>query len=213
MRETCGGEIMNVMICRFKRMEPASLAQLTQLLQAWSRGDRSAEQKLWPIVYGELKRLAQGKLRQERDSPMLQSDALINEVYLRLIDWKDARWNNRAHFFGMCARMMRQILVDQARARGYQKRGGGAHLVALDEIATLSESTGNQMLELDDALTHFARHYPRQSQIVELRFFGGMSVEETAEALQVSSPTVVRDWSFARVWLSSYMKGQLSNQE
>src|SRR5262245_64053669 len=117
-------------------METVSRAQLTQLLKAWSRGDRSAEEKLWPIVYAELKRLAQGRMRLERGSHTLQSGALINEVYLRLVDWKDAQWENRAHFFGMCARMMRQILVDHARARGYQKRGGGVHLVRLGGILT-----------------------------------------------------------------------------
>ena len=191
-------------------MDTVSRAQLTQLLQAWSRGDRTAEEKLWPIVYAELKRLAEAKMRRERDSHTLQSAALINEVYLRLVDWKDADWKSRAHFFGMCARIMRQILVDHARARGYQKRGGGAPVVSLDDVATISQDKGSQMLALDDALTHLAKHYPRHSQIVELRFFAGLSVEETAQMLQISTPTVVRDWSFARVWLSSYLNGQLS---
>jgi RNA polymerase sigma-70 factor (ECF subfamily) len=211
MREKRAREIKNVMIGR-KKMQTVSRAQLTQLLKAWSRGDRSAEDKLWSIVYAELKRLAQGRMRLERDSHTLQSGALINEVYLRLVDWKDAQWENRAHFFGMCARMMRQILVDHARARGYQKRGGGAHLVPLGDIATVSEYRTHQMLALDEALAHFSIHYPRHSQIVELRFFGGLSVEETAQALQVSIPTVVRHWKFARKWLSSYMNGKLSDQ-
>src|SRR4029434_375445 len=171
MREKCGREIM-VLSGEFQGMEPISRAQVTELLQAWNQGDRTAEEKLWPIVYAELKNMAQRKMRQERDSHTLQTNALVHEVYLRLVDWKDAQWQNRAHFFGMCARMMRQILVDHARARNYQKRGGGALLVTADDIATVSESRSGEMLELDDALTHLAVHYPRQSKVVELRFFG-----------------------------------------
>jgi RNA polymerase sigma factor (TIGR02999 family) len=191
-------------------MEPNSRAQVTELLQAWSRGDRTAEEKLWPIVYAELESMAERRMLQERDSHTLQTKALVHEVYLRLVDWKDAQWQSRAHFFGMCARMMRQILVDHARARNYQKRGGGALRVTADDIATVSESrSGGEILALDDALTHLTVHYPRQSKVVELRFFGGLSVEETALVLEVSPPTVVRDWGFARAWLSSYMKGEL----
>ncbi len=190
-------------------MEPKSSVEVTQLLQAWNEGDPDAESALWPIVYAELKRMARRKMRQERESHTLQTNALVHEVYLRLVDWKDAEWKNRAHFFGMCARMMRQILVDHARARHYQKRGGDAQQISLDDVATMSESRSGEVLALDDALTHLAVHYPRQSRVVELRFFGGMSVEETALALQLSAPTVVRDWGFARVWLSSYMKGKL----
>ena len=190
-------------------MEPISRAEVTQLLQAWKDGDRAAQEKLWPIVYGELQRLARRKMRQERDSHTLQSDALVHEVYLRLVDWKDAQWQNRAHFFGMCARMMRQILVDHARARRFQKRGGEASHIPLDDVAIVAESRSSQLLALDDALTHLAVHYPRQSQVIELRFFGGLSVEETAVVLRISAPTVVRDWGFARAWVSSHMKGEL----
>jgi RNA polymerase sigma factor (TIGR02999 family) len=190
-------------------MEPISRAEVTELLQAWNRGDRTAEEKLWPIVYAELKTMAERRMLQERDSHTLQANALVHEVYLRLVDWKDAQWQSRAHFFGMCARMMRQILVDHARARNYQKRGGGADRVSGDEIAPAPEHKNGDMLALDDALTQLAVHYPRQSNVVELRFFGGLSVEETALVLQVSAPTVVRDWGFARAWLSSYMKGEL----
>jgi RNA polymerase sigma factor (TIGR02999 family) len=153
--------------------------------------------------------MAEKRMLQERESHTLQTNALVHEVYLRLVDWKEAQWQNRAHFFGMCARMMRQILVDHARARNFQKRGGGALRITADDIATVSESRSGVILELDDALTHLAVHYPRQSDVVELRFFGGLSVEETAVVLEVSPPTVVRDWSFARAWLSSYMKGEL----
>ena len=161
------------------------------------------------MIYAELKSMAERRMLQERESHTLQTSALVHEVYLRLVDWKEAQWLNRAHFFGMCARMMRQILVDHARARNYQKRGGGALSITADDIATVSESRSGVILELDDALTHLAVHYPRQSDVVELRFFGGLSVEETALVLEVSPPTVVRDWSFARAWLSSYMKGEL----
>ena len=182
---------------------------MTELLQAWTRGDRTAEEKLWPIVYAELKRMAERRMQQERDSHTLQPNALVHEVYLRLVDWKDAQWQSRAHFFGMCARMMRQILVDHARARNYEKRGGGAPTINADDVATVWESKSAEMLALDDALIQLAVHYPRQSDVVELRFFGGLSVEETALVLKVSHPTVVRDWGFARAWLSSYMKGEL----
>jgi RNA polymerase sigma factor (TIGR02999 family) len=208
MREKCGREIM-VLSDEFRNMEPISRAQVTELLQAWNQGDRTAEEKLWPIVYAELKNMAQRRMRQERDSHTLQTNALVHEVYLRLVDWKDAQWQSRTHFFGMCARIMRQILVDHARTHNYQKRGGGARNAGGDEIAEVADSKSSQMLELDDALTRLAAHYPRQSEVVELRFFGGLSVEETALVLQVSSPTVVRDWGFARAWLSSYMKGDL----
>jgi len=183
--------------------------EITELLQAWKTGDPSAGEKLWPIVYSELNRLAHLQMGQERLSHTQQSGALVNELYLRLVDWQKAHWQNRAHFFGMCARMMRQILVDHARARGYQKRCGDAQRISLDEVAVVSESKGPQLLELDEALKHFADLYPRQSQVIEMRFFGGLSVEETAEVLNLSPPTVVRDWSFGRAWLLSYMKGQL----
>lgn len=161
------------------------------------------------MIYAELKSMAERRMLQERESHTLQTSALVHEVYLRLVDWKEAQWQNRAHFFGMCARMMRQILVDHARARNYQKRGGGDLSITADDVATVSESRSGVILELDDALTHLAVHYPRQSDVVELRFFGGLSVEETALVLEVSPPTVVRDWGFARAWLSSYMKGEL----
>jgi RNA polymerase sigma factor (TIGR02999 family) len=186
--------------------------EITELLQAWENGDRTAEERLWPIVYSELKRAAHFQMRQERPSHTLQSDALVNELYLRLVDWQKARWQNRAHFFGMCARVMRQILVDYAYARGAQKRGGDMQEIALEDVAVISESKGAEVLLLDDALKHFAVLYPRQSQVIEMRFFGGLSVEQTAEVLNVSPPTVVRDWSFGRAWLLSYMKGQLPHE-
>ena len=187
-------------------------SEITELLQEWKNGDRAAEEKLWSIVYSELKHQAHLQMRQERLSHTLQSDALVNELYLRLIDWQKAHWQNRAHFFGMCARMMRQILVDHARARGYQKRGGDAQRISLENVAIISDSRGPDVLALDEALKHFTRLYPRQSEVIEMRFFGGLSVEETAEVLKLSTPTVVRDWSFGRAWLLSYMKGQLRDE-
>ena len=184
-------------------------AEITELLRAWKDGDRTAEERLWPIVYSELKRAAHFQMRKERPSHTLQSDALVNELYLRLVDWQKAEWQNRAHFFGMCARMMRQILVDYAYARGTQKRGADVQKISLEDVAIVSESKGAEVLLLDEALKQFATLYPRQSEVIEMRFFGGLSVEETAEVLNLSAPTVVRDWSFGRAWLLSYMKGQL----
>jgi RNA polymerase sigma factor (TIGR02999 family) len=183
--------------------------EITELLRAWKAGDRTAEERLWPVVYSELKRAAHFQMRKERPSHTLQSDALVNELYLRLVDWQKAEWQNRAHFFGMCARMMRQILVDYAYARGTQKRGAGVQNISLEDVAIVSESKGAEVLLLDEALKQFATLYPRQSEVIEMRFFGGLSVEETAEVLNLSPPTVVRDWSFGRAWLLSYMKGQL----
>jgi RNA polymerase sigma factor (TIGR02999 family) len=194
-------------------MDCLSDAEITALLQAWENGDRTVEEKLWPLVYAELKRLADIQMQQERPSHTLQPGALVNELYIRLLGWQKARWQNRAHFFGMCARLMRQILVDHARARSYQKRGGDAQRISLDAVATISESKESQLLALDDALKHFARLYPRQSEVIEMRFFGGLSVEETAEVLHLSQPTVVRDWSFGRAWLLSYMKGEFLDGE
>jgi len=190
-------------------MSLPSQPEITKLLQAWKNGDQAAEEKLWPIVYSELKRAAHLQMGHERGSHTLQSAALVNELYLRLIDWHNANWKNRAHFFAMCARMMRQILVDHAYARGAQKRGGDVQRVCLDDVAVISESKGVEVLLLDEALKHFATLYPRQSEVIQMRFFGGLSVEETAEVLNLSPPTVVRDWSFGRAWLVSYMKGQL----
>ena len=187
-------------------MNPAS--DLTTLLQAWSDGDRSVHDQLWPIVHAELRRLAHRQMTRERPDHMLQTSALVNEAYVRLVDWKRAHFKNRAHFFGMCARIMRQILVDYARSRGYQRRGGNAVIEPLDESAIVSPSKSEQLLALDDALTRLAAIQPRKGAVVELRFFGGLSVEETAEVLGVSRLTVIRDWNFARAWLLAEMKGE-----
>jgi RNA polymerase sigma factor (TIGR02999 family) len=181
-------------------MKPVSASDVTQLLQAWNNGDNAALEKLAPIVFAELKRLARHQMANERPDHTLESGALVNEAYLRLIHWPNAQWQNRAHFFAMCARMMRQILVDHARARQYRKRDAG-YKFSLEDAVIVSNSKNAELVELDDALKRLAGIDPRKSDVVELRFFGGLSVEETAEVLKVSRLTVIRDWNFARVWL------------
>jgi RNA polymerase sigma factor (TIGR02999 family) len=178
-----------------------SASEVTQLLIAWSDGDQSALEKLTPLVQAELYRLAKRYMAQEAQGHTLQATALVNEAYLRLIDWKTVRWQNRAHFFGVSANLMRRILVDYARSRNYQKRGGGTHKVPLDEAAVVSEDRAPDFVALDDALNTLAEVDPRKCKIVELRFFGGLSVEETAEVLRISPRTVMREWSLAQAWL------------
>jgi len=175
--------------------------EITELLQAWRRGDESALDKLTPQVYRELHRAAKGCMRAEREGHTLQTTALINELYLRLTDLKEVDWQNRAHFFALCARQMRRILTDQARARQSHKRGGGAQPISLDSAPTISTKPQPEVLAIDDALKALAKVDSRKSQVVELRFFGGLNVEETAEVLKVSPDTVVRDWKLARAWL------------
>ena len=182
-------------------MRTHSPKQITRLLVAWGDGDESALAELTPLVHAELRRLAHRYMGGERTGHTLQTTALVNEAYVRLIDWKSVRWQNRAHFFGVSAQLMRRILVDFARARGYRKRGGRSPRVALDEAAAVSDDRGAEIVALDEALRAMAELYPRQSRVVELRFFGGLSVEEAAEVLKVSPATVERDWSFARAWL------------
>ncbi len=175
--------------------------ELTQLLAAWGDGDRAALEKLTPLVYEELRRLAHQYMSHERPGHTLQTSALVNEAYLRLIDQKDVHWQNRAHFFGIAAQMMRRILVDHARQRRYAKRGGDARQVPLDEAMIVSEERAADVVALDEALNSLAEFDPRKSQIVELRFFGGLSIEETAEVLKVSPGTVMREWTLAKAWL------------
>jgi RNA polymerase sigma factor (TIGR02999 family) len=175
--------------------------EITELLQAWRRGDESALEKLTPQVYRELHRAAKGCMRAERDGHTLQTTALINELYLRLTDLKEIDWQNRAHFFALCARQMRRILTDQARARQSHKRGGGAQPISLDAAPIVSTRPQREVLAIDDALKALAKVDSRKSQVVELRFFGGLNVEETAEVLKVSPDTVVRDWKLAKAWL------------
>jgi RNA polymerase sigma-70 factor, ECF subfamily len=182
-------------------MTTPSAQGITQLLLAWGGGDQAALEKLTPLVYAELHRLAKGYMLGERPGHTLQTTALINEAYLRLIDWKNVRWQSRAHFFGVAAQVMRRILVDFARSRHYAKRGGGARQVPLDEAIGVHEDPGAELIALDDALKSLAEIDQRKSRVVELKFFGGLSAEETAEALKVSQRTVEREWTLARAWL------------
>jgi RNA polymerase sigma factor (TIGR02999 family) len=182
--------------------EPAS-HEVTQLLLAWGGGDEEALNKLVPLIHAELHRLARHYMRQERGGHTLQTTALVNEAYLKLVDWRNqnVQWQNRAHFFGVSAQVMRHILVDHARANRYQKRGGGQVNLSLDEALTVSTEKSADLVALDDALKSLARIDERKARIVELRFFGGLSVDETAEVLKISPRTVMRDWSLAQAWL------------
>ncbi len=182
-------------------MPTHSTKEITQLLVAWSDGDKSALEELTPLVYEELHRLAHRYMRGERAGHTLQTTALVNEAYSRLIDWKNVRWQNRAHFFGVSAQLMRRILVDFARTRDYQKRGAGMRAVTLNEAINVSNEKGVDLIALDEALTALAELDQRQSKVIELRFFGGLTNEEAAEVLKVSVATVRRDWSLARAWL------------
>ena len=180
--------------------------EISGLLRAWSGGDQSALNGLTPVVYRELRRLAHRYMERERPGHMLQTTALVNEAYLRLVDYKRMHWQDRAHFFAVAAQAMRRILVDYARSRNL-KRGGGAHHVALDETALLSGDRTGDMVALDDAMNALGRLDPRKVQIIEMRFFGGLSVEEAAEVLKVSPATVRRDWSIAKFWLYRELGG------
>jgi RNA polymerase sigma factor (TIGR02999 family) len=181
-------------------MTKPSAHEVTQLLHAWSHGNQEALDQLLPLVYGELHRLARRYMAGERPGHTLQTTELVNEAYLRLVDWKNVEWQNRAHFFGVAAQMMRRILVDFARSRHYAKRGGDARKVSLAEAAGVS-TRGADFVALDDALKSLTTLDERKARIVELRFFGGLNVEETAEVLNISSRTVMREWSLAQAWL------------
>jgi RNA polymerase sigma factor (TIGR02999 family) len=184
-------------------MGTQSPSSITHLLRAWGEGSNSAFEKLVPLVDAELRRLARRYMRGERSGHTLQPTALINEVYLRLIDWGNISWQDRAHFFGLSARLMRRTLVDHARRHRTGRRGGNAITVAFDEGAVVPEQPTNNLVAIDEALNALATIDARKSQIVELRFFGGLSVEETAEVLKISPRTVKREWSLARAWLYS----------
>ncbi len=174
---------------------------ISQLLRAWGEGDQVALDRLMPLVYSGLRRLAKRCMGHQSPGHILQTTALIHEAYLRLVDQEGAHWQNRAHFFGVAAKAMRSILVDCARARQAAKRGGEVRLVSLDEAAVVSVDRADELVALDDALTSLAAFDQRKSRVVEMRYFGGMTVEETAEALKVSPETVARDWRLARAWL------------
>ena len=185
----------------------ATSAEVTGLLKAWCAGDHTALDRLTPLIYEELHRNARRHMRRERPGNTLQTTALVNEVYLRLVDVGGVDWKDRAHFFAVSTRIMRRILVDAARPRASAKRGGQMQKVAhssavnLDEIADVSSQRGDELIAVDDALAVFAELDPRKARVVELRFFGGLSVEETAEVLAVSPQTVMRDWKLAKAWL------------
>jgi RNA polymerase sigma factor (TIGR02999 family) len=181
-------------------METSSQS-VSQLLQRWSGGDNEAFDQLMPLVYGELRRMARRCMGQQPAGHTLQTTALIHEAYLRLAGQEEKRWENRAHFFGVAAQAMRHILVDYARARHTDKRGGEARVISLEEAALVSEERAAELIALDDALAELAQLSPRQSRVVELRYFGGLSVTEAAEVLQVSTDTVTRDWGQAKAWL------------
>lgn len=182
-------------------MNETSTQQVTRLLVNWSNGDQSALEQLTPLVYGELRRLAGRYLRRERPDHTLQSTALVHEAFIRMIDQRNVRWQNRAHFFGVAAQMIRRILVDHARGRQASKRGAGAPRLSLDEAIALPDRKDIDLVALDDALTSLARIDPQQARIVELRFFTGLTVDETAEVLNISPATVKRDWVTAKAWL------------
>ncbi|MFY9951002.1 MAG: sigma-70 family RNA polymerase sigma factor [Candidatus Sulfotelmatobacter sp.] len=189
-----------------KTAQASARGEVSGLLQAWSRGDQQALKKLTPIVYEELRRLARHYMRGEKSGHSLQTTALVNEAYIRLTDYNRMQWENRAHFFAISAQLMRRILVDHAR-RHNLKRGGGVQHVLLEDTAVIGGERNEDLVALDDALHALARIDSRKARVVELRFFGGLSVEETAEVLRVSAVTVMRDWSTARAWLYREMSG------
>lgn len=182
-------------------------SETTQLLRAWAEGDRGALEQLTPHVYRTLRRIAGHQLQNERPGQTLQATALVHEAYLKLIDISNVNWQHRAHFFAVSAQIMRHILVDRARARVAAKRGGNAERVNLDELPDLGEARASELIALDDALQALVEIDSRKARVVELRFFGGLSIEETAAVLAISPETVMRDWKFARSWLQSELSG------
>ncbi|HXB74181.1 MAG TPA: sigma-70 family RNA polymerase sigma factor [Candidatus Acidoferrales bacterium] len=188
-------------------MSPAAQSEITVLLKAWAQGDQAALERLTPLVYGELRRLARNSMRRERAGQTLQTTDLVHEAYLRLIDAQTAGWQDRVHFFAVSAQMMRRILVDRARARASAKRGGGAQRVEhstafnLDEIPDVNSARAAELIALDDALDGLAELDQRKARVIELRFFGGLTVDEAAEVLKISPQSVMRDWKLARAWL------------
>jgi RNA polymerase sigma factor (TIGR02999 family) len=186
-------------------MKPFPSQEVTQLLRAWSEGDKSALEELYQIVYDELRRLAHRYMSRENAGHTLQTTALVNEAYLRLAEVKDMNWQDRAHFFAVSANVMRRILIDEARARRAERRGGDNLTIALDEALDVEKGEDLDLIALDLALQSLAKINQRQSQVIELRYFGGLTVEETAEVLKVSADTVMRDWRFAKAWLKREM--------
>jgi len=195
-------------------MPSSGTPEVTELLRAWAGGDAAALDRLTPLVYGELRRIARRHMRQERVGNSFQATALVNEAYLRFVDIQNVEWKNRIHFFAVAAQMMRRILVDAARARASAKRGGNLKRlnhstgVDLDAIPHPGSERGLALIAVDDALTQLAEFDPRKARVIELRFFGGLSVEETAEILEISPQSVKRDWKLARAWLTRELAGK-----
>ncbi len=185
--------------------------EISQLLRAWGEGNQGALARLIPIVYAELRHLAHRYMRRERPGHGLQTTALVNEAYMRLVDYRRMRWQDRAHFFAVSAQLMRRILVEHARRQNL-KRGGGVQHISLDETAIVGGGPAADLVALDDAMNALARLDPRKAQVVEMRFFGGLSVDETAEVLGVSSATIRREWSSAKIWLYSMMTGGVGDE-
>ena len=175
--------------------------KVTQLLCELTGGNRAVVDELTPLVYSELKRIAGAQLRSERVGHTLQATALVHEAYMKLVDQRGVSWQNRAHFFGIASQIMRRILLDYAKAQKREKRGGGAHKTSLDEALVVAEDRASDLVRIDEALTRLEALDPRQAKVVELRFFGGLNVDETAEAMGISAPTVKREWAMAKAWL------------
>lgn len=194
-----------------KNDPPRQEHEITQLLAAWRDGNQAALDELYPLVYDELHRLARRYMSKERKGHTLQTTALINEAYVRLVDQRNVQWANRSHFFAISAQIMRRILIDHARRHAYAKRGGGARPVSLDETAVLAQGDFSEFIRLDEALKSLAQLDPRRSQVVELRYFGGLNNEEIAGVLNISENTVIRDWNMARAWLHRQLTGSPAN--
>ena len=190
-----------------KKEPPRQEHEITQLLAAWREGNQTALDELYPLVYDELHRLARRYMSRERKGHTLQTTALINEAYVRLVDQRNVQWANRSHFFAISAQIMRRILIDHARRHAYAKRGGGARQVSLDETATVINDDLAEFLRLDEALKSLAELDPRRSQVVELKYFGGLNNDEIAGVLKISKNTVIRDWNMARAWLYGQLTG------
>jgi RNA polymerase sigma factor (TIGR02999 family) len=193
-------------------MNPPVDDGITRFLQSWQEGDDAALEKLTPIVYRELHRLAARYMHREQVDHTLQATALVNEAYVRLIDWKNVQWQNRAHFFGVAAQLMRRILVDYARTRLSDKRGAGVRVVPIDDAPPVADEKFETFLAIDQALDRLAALDARRAHIVEMRYFGGLSVEETAEVLGVSPVTVMRQWNFAKAWLLRELTGSQTHE-
>ena len=191
--------------------QPPRQHEITELLAEWREGNQSALDELYPLVDNELHRLARRYMSRERKGHTLQTTALINEAYVRLVDQKNVQWANRSHFFAISAQIMRRILIDHARRHAYAKRGGGAQQVSLEEAATVTPEQSRELIRLDEALNSLAEMDPRRIQVVELRYFGGLNNEEIAGVLHVSENTVTRDWNMARAWLYQQLTGSGAN--